>query len=303
MNCAVSGVDEVTICMHTLTPDIPGLFEQRPPVSSPPPDPFDRLAVCGVQTGGGVPFKKTCSKCKTVLPLSQFHKWNNRKKGVVVVRSECNKCKRKLIEAWEKRNPEKVATHRDRYEAKLRPNYKQERAERAWEIQHKKDIASLRWVVADERRRIERALAALRDACKLEKKRALARWRGMLGPQHPYTKARAKYAVCPRTRALHRERKHRRKALLLAATVDGSAPARYKDLLETATHCVWCGGAIGFATMEVDHYIPLSRGGLHVASNLVASCARCNRQRRSMMPDEYSQWKANRRGLKTVEAA
>jgi 5-methylcytosine-specific restriction endonuclease McrA len=114
-------------------------------------------------------------------------------------------------------------------------------------------------------------------------------------------KARATYAVCPHTKAQQRERKHKRKAILLAATIDGSAPARYRELLSTATSCHWCASPITPSTMEIDHYHPLSRGGLHVASNLVASCARCNRQRRDMTADEYAKWKEKR--LECAKAA
>ena len=38
--------------------------------------------------------------------------------------------------------------------------------------------------------------------------------------------------------------------------------------------CYWCGKKVGEITQ--DHVIPLSKGGLHVAENVVASCLSCN---------------------------
>lgn len=50
--------------------------------------------------------------------------------------------------------------------------------------------------------------------------------------------------------------------------------------------CFWCGIDVrkGF---HVDHYIPLSRGGLHEADNLRISCRSCNCRKHNKMPDEF----------------
>lgn len=48
---------------------------------------------------------------------------------------------------------------------------------------------------------------------------------------------------------------------------------RYKN------RCVYCGRVKQKPTME--HLIPLSRGGHHVAENIVPACAHCNSRRRT----------------------
>jgi 5-methylcytosine-specific restriction endonuclease McrA len=286
--------------MHPTHPLDLGFFEF--PTFSPPPDPVGPLVGVGVQTGGGGLLTKVCSQCGVVLPLCRYPKWAS-KTGKLTHASCCPQCKRKQIDAWETRNPDRVRQHRKKYNARLRGNTDEQRLEILWKQQHKKDIDSLNWAIASEKRRIRRAIATLGEAVRVERARIKARERDQRSAEHPASKARAKYAACPHTKAKQREAKHRRKASLLVATIDGSAPAKYKELLSTATSCHWCATPITASTMEIDHYHPLSRGGLHVASNLVASCARCNRQRRDMTADEYAQWKEKRLGCAKAAAA
>jgi len=40
--------------------------------------------------------------------------------------------------------------------------------------------------------------------------------------------------------------------------------------------CHWCGRRLTSSTLEIDHIIPISKGGAHEADNLCASCKSCN---------------------------
>jgi 5-methylcytosine-specific restriction endonuclease McrA len=51
--------------------------------------------------------------------------------------------------------------------------------------------------------------------------------------------------------------------------------------------CYWCGVRCARA-YHVDHYIPLSRGGLHEISNLVIACPRCNLTKNAKDPLEFA---------------
>jgi hypothetical protein len=53
---------------------------------------------------------------------------------------------------------------------------------------------------------------------------------------------------------------------------------------ERSAVCAYCGTAEG--TMEVDHIIPVSRGGTDALSNLVLACASCNAQKGDRTPEE-----------------
>jgi 5-methylcytosine-specific restriction endonuclease McrA len=51
--------------------------------------------------------------------------------------------------------------------------------------------------------------------------------------------------------------------------------------------CWWCGESLG-DTYEIDHIIPVSRGGTNVPNNLVLAHERCNRKKFNKMPWEFN---------------
>ena len=53
-----------------------------------------------------------------------------------------------------------------------------------------------------------------------------------------------------------------------------------------AKHCFWCDADCE-AAFHVDHVYPLSRGGGHVASNLVIACPTCNLRKQAMLPEAW----------------
>lgn len=85
-----------------------------------------------------------------------------------------------------------------------------------------------------------------------------------------------------------RKRKHattmRRLAALKGLTVPGREPtaAQLASLVAVGVKCVYC--SIAQAT-EVDHFIPIARGGLHVWENLIGACRSCNASKGDRIPD------------------
>lgn len=51
--------------------------------------------------------------------------------------------------------------------------------------------------------------------------------------------------------------------------------------------CHWCG--IKCERCEIDHIIPLSKGGKHERHNLVIACPTCNRRKGARDPIEFAQ--------------
>lgn len=51
--------------------------------------------------------------------------------------------------------------------------------------------------------------------------------------------------------------------------------------------CLYCEGELTYDSWHMDHFVPLSRGGLHRASNCVVSCIPCNSQKHNSMPEEF----------------
>jgi 5-methylcytosine-specific restriction endonuclease McrA len=54
--------------------------------------------------------------------------------------------------------------------------------------------------------------------------------------------------------------------------------------------CHWCGEFVGL-TFEIDHVIPLSRGGVDDPSNIVVCCKTCNRSKGYKLPEEWEEQK------------
>lgn len=54
--------------------------------------------------------------------------------------------------------------------------------------------------------------------------------------------------------------------------------------------CHWCGKKCA-KRFHVDHYIPLSKGGLHVVENLVIACMTCNLEKHAKDPFDFAREK------------
>lgn len=58
-------------------------------------------------------------------------------------------------------------------------------------------------------------------------------------------------------------------------------------LLRFEQFCRWCCIRLMPKNREIDHIIPLFRGGEHIADNLAASCKSCNSSRRTKLVEEW----------------
>lgn len=75
----------------------------------------------------------------------------------------------------------------------------------------------------------------------------------------------------------------------LRQTSNGIFLVSARELLKMKrSGCVYCG-ATGF--MEIEHIIPLSRGGRHSIGNLAPSCQPCNSQKHDKTVMEWRIWK------------
>ena len=51
--------------------------------------------------------------------------------------------------------------------------------------------------------------------------------------------------------------------------------------------CHWCKRLTSAEDREVDHIVPLAKGGNHTATNLCICCAACNLEKRDSMPQDF----------------
>jgi hypothetical protein len=104
---------------------------------------------------------------------------------------------------------------------------------------------------------------------------------------------------------------HKRRALTLGQKVGKREPilrVYERAKLAEPIPCFWCKRITDVDEREVDHLLPLTRGGDHTAKNLRICCITCNQIKKDMLPEEFSaiikpQRKANeslrRRGLQS----
>ena len=75
--------------------------------------------------------------------------------------------------------------------------------------------------------------------------------------------------------------------------------AEWRDLVERHRHqCAYCGVV---APLEVDHRIPLKRGGSNWIANILPACGPCNRKKGQLTEDEFRARLATERAASTVE--
>lgn len=75
-------------------------------------------------------------------------------------------------------------------------------------------------------------------------------------------------------------------------------------LLEKCGHtCQYCGGKSGDTVLEWEHIRPKSRGGSDSVKNATLSCRRCNSEKGSMTPDEWSEKIASKKVLSELDRA
>lgn len=80
--------------------------------------------------------------------------------------------------------------------------------------------------------------------------------------------------------------------------------AKKQELLEFQRNlCLCCGGKLLSSDVtEVDHAIPVAKGGNHDESNLLIAHAKCNQEKHAKTLLEHWEWRA-KVGLKTLRKA
>lgn len=93
--------------------------------------------------------------------------------------------------------------------------------------------------------------------------------------------------VAEKRRAERRSRKAYERSLARGGRPGVFSGAQWGERLREFDHrCAYCGES---GHLEIEHVIPISRGGANTIANVVPSCRACNVEKSTMTPDE---WKA-----------
>lgn len=183
-------------------------------------------------------------------------------------KSTCRYCNRLEVKKWRIDNRDKYLEGRKRIWARHKDQINRERRETRDD--HTRELQR-----AWRSRNLERARRIAREyrAKNRDKVRAWQRqWYAENKDWYPEWRAKNPAAV--------REANHRRRS----ATKDPS-PETLARIAEILTEpCSYCDAAEG---IEVDHIVPLSRGGKHIASNLAPACGFCNRSKNDKLLEEW----------------
>jgi 5-methylcytosine-specific restriction endonuclease McrA len=77
----------------------------------------------------------------------------------------------------------------------------------------------------------------------------------------------------------------RAKKLLIADTANTLDEFDWREILNQYDHrCAYC---LADSNIELDHKIPLSRGGANTKANVVPACRSCNRTKYDRTPEEW----------------
>lgn len=64
--------------------------------------------------------------------------------------------------------------------------------------------------------------------------------------------------------------------------------SRKEVWLTGGQRCYLCREKLAFADMQLEHKIPICRGGTHTRDNVAAACKTCNQQKGQKTPQEYA---------------
>lgn len=234
-----------------------------------------------------------CPRCLRHLSVAAFHKNKSKKNGL---QTNCKECKQAIHLEYRERHPyprktplpDKTLTkkekdhlyyiaHRDEIIARVREysannkekisdkgrNYRQRNLERLKAYRR-------RWYV-DNREKSKDYSRAYYQSHKEEHAEYGREWR----KNNP-----------EKVRVIGRASMNRRRALLMSAEGQYTAKDAKAQYERQKGQCYWCDKYVG-SRYDLDHIVPLTRGGSNYPDNIVVACPHCNRSRRNKLPHEW----------------
>jgi 5-methylcytosine-specific restriction endonuclease McrA len=214
--------------------------------------------------------KKACTKCG-----STENGFRTRKASRDGLTSWCRACLNAASNDCVKRRYHEDPDYRRRHNAasverQRKPEVKEQRRLQMREYNSRPEIRvrnhrrSKEWAAANH----ERVAANGRRWLKENRERARAYWR--------------KYSKTPHGRLRHRIQESKRRALMRGVECTFK-PAQWDVIVKAWGRCAYCG-ATG-CKLTIDHVIPISKGGVHAAHNVVPACKPCNDSKKdSILP-------------------
>jgi len=197
--------------------------------------------------------KQVCNICKEEKLLSEFHKSKSCKLGV---RKTCKKCRSESEAEYKKKYREKNSKEISEKSMDYYNKHKCEISERR-KLYYKENSERLKEYSSNYRKNNKQKIKEYNF----------------------------KYRQTDIRKASQINSESKRRAIIKNGCV--TTDEIYEILNEK--RCYWCGTFFteNFSA-TIDHYIPLSKGGLHSKDNIVASCMPCNSAKRAKDPEVFA---------------
>lgn len=228
---------------------------------------------------------KRCTKCGHEFPATPeyFYRRTASKDGL---QSVCIPC-RKVIKAKE------YADHREEITARRRQRYADNpgpHKEQARQYYHEhRDVCLARVLVYQARHKHEKTEYDRLYYAKNQEKRAVQRKRWYKANPERVNHNRRRWieANVDKARLMRRAITHRYRARKRAATGAHTGDDIRRQYVAQNGKCWWCDQELN-GSFDVDHLVPLSRGGSDAPENIVIACQYCNRSKGGKLPHEWN---------------
>jgi 5-methylcytosine-specific restriction endonuclease McrA len=204
---------------------------------------------------------KACKHCLLELPLEQFYPHKRAADGH---ESICKKCSKVKTYAYRAANRKKVAAYQQRYKRRQAGLETPVRVQTEEEARASRLAAGKRYALAHpelDRMRKKRWRRENSAAVNEYQRVYMVKWRAENRERDNLLKARYRHA--------------RRAA--------GELPPVDTLLALLKRPCAYCSGL----AVEIDHVIPVSKGGSNALENLAPACRGCNASKRNRTPEEW----------------
>jgi len=233
---------------------------------------------------------KKCSKCKKMKTLDMFHRASREKDGH---RSICKECRKEQQESKSHKRKEYLKEYRESNKEILKEKSKEyfkknkERMlaqSKMYRLSHQEEIKQYR---KDYRLKNKEKLNKQSREYYIENREYLLeknkQW--SLNNREYLNAYERAYKKTNKGRIVRANTRHKRREIIKNSSLSSS---KLEDIINNATHCYWCGTPLKGKKSHIDHYIPLSMGGLHEENNIVISCAKCNMKKNKKDPLEFA---------------
>lgn len=193
------------------------------------------------------PAFKICSTCKEELKLIYFHKNKHKKDGFSY---SCKECRKKDSI----KNKDKISKYKKEYRENKKEYIRESKKKYYCDNKEKLTIKN-------------------KTYNELNKEKIALAQKKYYNKNKEIIKIKAKeYYNSEKGKVVYKKARIKRKALIRNATTGNV------DLSKIISNkrCYWCNSKILDDKYHIDHYMPISKGGIHNNDNLVLSCPKCN---------------------------